>query len=163
MVPNVNSAEEAQDIVQAMRYPPEGRRGVSRAVRAGGYGREFADYFAKANKEVLTVVQIETVEALEDVDAIAGVAGVDVLFVGPSDLSVNLGVPFDLESAKFREAYEKVLMACKENGKTAGILLKKQADIKKAVRAGFGFVGIGSDLGFVCSAAKAALEGTRGR
>jgi 2-keto-3-deoxy-L-rhamnonate aldolase RhmA len=81
MVPYVNSAEEARQAVAATRYPPQGVRGVAKMNRAAGFGEDFDDYFAKANQNLLTVVQVETREAIDNAEAIISVDGVDVLFL----------------------------------------------------------------------------------
>jgi len=83
MVPYVNTAKEARQAAQSMRYQPEGIRGVASSPPACGFGQGFDDYYAKANDNLLTVVQIETVEGVKNADEIAAVPGVDVLFVGP--------------------------------------------------------------------------------
>ncbi len=93
MFPFVSTAEEARKAVSAIKYPPQGRRGVAGIIRATDYGRNWKNYFAEANQASLVVVQIETEEAVANAEAIAAVEGVDVLFVGPLDLSVQLGTP----------------------------------------------------------------------
>src|SRR5262249_18593348 len=92
IVPRVDSAEEAQAAVDAARFPPLGKRGVGPG-RASGYGRTLPEYFAAANEQVIVGVQIESAAAVADVTRIAAVQGVDLLFLGPGDLAVSLGVP----------------------------------------------------------------------
>ena len=145
MVPYVNTEAEARLAVAAMRYPPEGNRGVARSNRAAGFGQSFETYFAEANANLLTIVQIETVEAVENVEAIAAVEGVDVLFVGPLDLSVSLGVPQQNEHPRFRAALQRVVKAAKQAGKAAGILLTAPEQIAPTVADGFTFIAVGSD------------------
>jgi len=101
MVPYVTSAREAEQAAAAMRYPPEGIRGVARFNRACGFGQDFDTYFKQANDHLLTVVQIETKESVERAEEIAAVAGVDVLFVGPLDLSVNMNMAQEFEHPEF--------------------------------------------------------------
>ncbi len=101
MVPYVNTAEEAKQAAEAMRYPPDGIRGVAKFNRACGFGQDFADYFSKANENLLTVVQLETAEAVKNASDIAAVDGVDALFIGPLDLTVNLGVADQYEHPEF--------------------------------------------------------------
>ena len=93
MVPMVNYAEEARRAAAAMRFPPEGVRGVAKMNRSSDFGPGFGDYFQNANSHLFTIVQIETHTAIDHLEEIATVDGVDVLFVGPLDLSVSLGVP----------------------------------------------------------------------
>lgn len=145
MVPYVNTADEARQAARAMRYPPDGVRGVARSNRAAGFGLEFDAYFAQANERLLTIVQIETAEAVENVEAIAAVEGVDVLFVGPLDLSVSLGVPSQSAHPAFRAALARVVAASRAAGKAAGILLPSAEQIAPALTDGFTFVAAGSD------------------
>jgi 2-keto-3-deoxy-L-rhamnonate aldolase RhmA len=152
MVPWVSNAEEARQAVAAMRYPPHGIRGAASFNRACGYGKEFEEYFAKASQDLLTIVQIESSEAVNRAREIAAVDGVDVLFVGPLDLSVNLGAPRQLDRPDFREALNTVIAACHQEGKAAGILLWKREQLEQAITDGFTFVGLGSDGAAVATA-----------
>jgi 2-keto-3-deoxy-L-rhamnonate aldolase RhmA len=145
MVPYVNTAEEARNAAAAMRYPPQGTRGAARFLRANGYGQELAAYFAEANEKLLTVVQIETVEAVSNAEEIAALPGVDVLFVGPFDLSVSMGIPGQMEHPEFRSALKRVIGACSRHGKSPGILLAGAEFIPAAVEDGFRFLAAGSD------------------
>jgi 4-hydroxy-2-oxoheptanedioate aldolase len=149
MIPWVNTADEAQSAVQAMRYPPQGTRGFSSSVRAGGFGRDFKNYSAAANDNVTTIVQIETRTGVDHADAIAAIDGVDVLFVGPADLSLSLGIPSQLEHPLFVSACQTILAACRKHNKRAGILLRKSEQIEKALCDGFSFVAVGTDQGFL--------------
>ena len=158
MVPFVNTADEARLAVQAMRYPPQGVRGMARFTRAAGFGWEFDDYARRANAELLTVVQIETAQAVANAADIAAVDGADVLFVGPTDLSTNLGVPLTWDEAEFRGALQQVVTACRQAGKAAGILLSGPAQVEQAVADGFRFVALGSDGAMVAAGMRAAAE-----
>jgi len=93
MVPMVSNAAEAQAAVAAFRYPPRGIRGVAKLNRACDFGVGFDDYFAHAHEWLVLMPQIETPEGVENAAEIAAVDGVDVLFVGPMDLTTNLGIP----------------------------------------------------------------------
>ena len=118
IVPRVDSAEEAQAAVDAARFPPLGRRGVGPVGRASGYGRTLPDYFAHANEQVVVGVQIESGAAVADVVRIAAVDGIDLLFVGPGDLAVSLGVPFGDD--RVTEAALSVLEAARAAGRATG-------------------------------------------
>ncbi len=128
MFPFVNSASEARRAVQYMKYPPQGTRGVAGTIRATAYGREWNQYFREANDNSLVVVQIETTQAVEAAEQIASVEDVDVLFVGPLDLSVSLGCPGDFTTPVFIDAAERVIAACEKHGKSAGILSRPPLD-----------------------------------
>ena len=144
MVPYVSTVEEATDVVRGMRYPPHGVRGVAASTRAAGFGANFDDYFGRANKDLLTIVQIETQQAVENAADIAQVDGVDVLFVGPLDLSVNLGCPKQFDHPRFRACLASVVEACQQHGKAAGILTNLER-AERDLDDGFTFVAIGSD------------------
>ncbi|MBW1961828.1 MAG: 2-dehydro-3-deoxyglucarate aldolase [Deltaproteobacteria bacterium] len=154
MVPYVNTAEEAELAAEAMRYPPDGVRGVAKFNRACGFGQNFSDYFSKANENLLTVVQVETRKGVENADEIAAVDGVDVLFIGPLDLSVSLGVADNYEHPEFLESMDRVAEACKRHGKAAGILVPRLDYLESWIAKGFTFLVVGSDGGCVANGLK---------
>jgi 2-keto-3-deoxy-L-rhamnonate aldolase RhmA len=158
MVPYVNTREEATQVARSMRYPPEGIRGVASQNRAGGFGFSFPEYFPKANDNLLTVVQIETEQGVENSEAIAGVEGIDVLFVGPLDLSVSMGIPRGFDKPKFRNALAQVVESAHKNGKQAGILLASEEQLEQTVEDGFTFIAIGSDGGLVAAGMRKYME-----
>jgi 4-hydroxy-2-oxoheptanedioate aldolase len=146
MVPFVNTAAEATRAATSVRYPPDGIRGVAGTTRATGFGSRQREYRDEANRNVLTVVQLETPEAVQNARAIAAVPGVDALFVGPLDLSFNLGCPADFDDAAFRTACQTVVSACREAGKAAGILVGPDR-LQQAKDDGFRLIAVGSDGG----------------
>ena len=158
MVPYVTSAEEALQAAKAMRYPPAGIRGVARFNRACGFGQNFDTYFKQANDNLLTVVQIETKEAVDRAAQIAAVDGVDVLFIGPLDLSVNLDMTGKFDHPKFLQAMDKVAAACRKNGKAAGILVPKLDFLESWIAKGFTFLVVGSDGGCVAGGLKSIAD-----
>jgi len=130
MLPRVYTVEQVKAAIQIVKYPPEGQRG--NALNRGHtnfQGGPVLDIMARANQENLTVIQIETKEALEQVDAIAAVPGVDVLFIGPNDLSIALGVAGPPTSPTMVAAIEKVVAACQRHGIYCAIQL---ADVNLA-------------------------------
>jgi 4-hydroxy-2-oxoheptanedioate aldolase len=145
MVPYVQTAEEARRAVAAMRFPPAGIRGVASMNRASGFGLDFEQYFNLANDSLLLIVQIETQQAVDHAPEIAAVEGVDVLLVGPLDLSVNMGMVRQFEHPKFRDALARVATACRQHDKTAGFMLAREDQIPGAKADGFTFLGLGSD------------------
>jgi 4-hydroxy-2-oxoheptanedioate aldolase len=148
LVPFVQNAEEASQAVASTRYPPAGIRGVSVSQRANRYGR-ITDYFQKANDEICVLVQVETSTAVGMVDQIAGVDGVDGVFVGPSDLAAGIGHLGNPKHPEVQAAIGKALEACKKAGKPAGILAFNEDDARGYLDAGFVFVAVGSDLGLL--------------
>ncbi len=119
------------------------------------------NYFEEANEKSLVVVQIETMAAVEASDAIAQVEGVDVLFVGPLDLSVNQGTPNDFTTDRFNAALQHVIAMCRKHGKVAGILSRPEL-VNKHREMGFHFLALGSDSGSVISGYQQALKALRG-
>jgi 2-keto-3-deoxy-L-rhamnonate aldolase RhmA len=155
MFPRIDTPEQAYAALTHLRYPPEGDRGVATYNRACGFGLR-PDALETANDTVVGVIQIESVSALEHVEEIARQPGVDVLFVGPRDLSHALGVPGRVGAPEFRAALERVLEAARAAGVTAGVLAGGREAAEGYVAQGFGFVGVGSDSSFVASAARSA-------
>lgn len=149
MAPYVSTAAEARAAVQAMRYPPHGIRGVAKFHRGCAFGADFEEYYLHGHERLLTVIQIETVEAINNIDAIAAVEGADVLFVGPTDLSYNMGIRDQLDSAQFKETLKKVVDAAKRHGKAAGILVHLPHLVPMVRELGYTFTAYGSDGGAV--------------
>lgn len=149
VVPYVTDALQAHAAVSAMRYPPAGVRGVSKMTRAADFSKSFGTYFAQANEQLVLVVQIETRGAVEQVPAIAAVEGVDVVFIGPLDLTVSLGCMNNFEHPDYKHALKVVVDSCRKEGKAAGILVGDPKQIPPLVEMGFTFIGIASDGGVV--------------
>jgi len=113
MAAQVYSAEQAEEIVKWAKFAPRGYRGLNATCYAGGFGTmPIADYCEQSNKDTFVAIQIETEQSVEECDAIAAIDGVDLLFVGPSDLSQNLGVTGDFFNEKCIDAIDKVSAAC---------------------------------------------------
>lgn len=123
MAAQVRSAEEAEQIVRWTKFYPRGCRGLNTMGWDAQYSTiPAAEFCEKANRENFLAIQIETAEAVEDCDAIAAIDGVDLLFVGPADLSQNLGVTGDFWNEKCIKAIDRVAEACRKHGKTWGVV-----------------------------------------
>jgi 2-keto-3-deoxy-L-rhamnonate aldolase RhmA len=155
--PLVNTAEDAEKVVSFAKYPPVGVRGVA-PRKAADYGLSFKEYLRTANDQTLVVAQIETKEALGNLEGILSTQGVDVAFVGPSDLTMSLGLYDDRSNPKVIEAMKTVIERCKHHGKTPGVLAATPEEVKRAVSLGFKFIGLGSDTRFMIGGAKTYLE-----
>ncbi|MCX7007566.1 MAG: aldolase/citrate lyase family protein [Kiritimatiellaeota bacterium] len=142
MVPHVNTAAEAEALVQAAHYPPRGQRGYSRTVRAHGYGLRSPD----AAPAQLIFAQIETIEAVENARAIAQVAGVDVLFVGPADLNFDLKARPKMAKHSYAACLKQVVAAAASAGKACGILTRDAAELPALRKQGFIWIAVESDL-----------------
>jgi 4-hydroxy-2-oxoheptanedioate aldolase len=129
LFPRADGAAAVHGAVEAVKYAPAGKRGLA-GVRANRYGALPLDqWVVQANADTAVVVQIETAGALNALDTIAALKDVDVIFVGPNDLSQALGVPGHYDEPRYRAAVEKVGAAAKENGKAAGIMLRAAEEI----------------------------------
>lgn len=148
MVPNVRTADQARAIVAAMSYAPAGIRGFSTGHRANQFGR-IKDYHRTARANQLLAVQIECETGVANAAEIAAVEGVDVLFVGPGDLSTNMDAMGSPGADHVQAAIARVLQAARDAGKAAGILAPLKADADRYLRAGFTMVAVGADLGLL--------------
>jgi 2-keto-3-deoxy-L-rhamnonate aldolase RhmA len=157
MFPRLDTPEQVAAAIRHLRYPPDGDRGVATYNRACGFGLR-PEVLETANDSIVAIVQIESVPALENVETIAQLPGVDVIFVGPSDLSHALGVPGQLESAEFRSALERVVAAARAAGIPAGILAHSNEAAQAYLERGFGFLAVGSDSAFIVTAARQAAS-----
>ena len=157
MIPYVETEAQARDAVSFMRYPPLGVRGVADCVRAYRFGEDFKKQFFKLNDELLTVVQIETAAGVEHCEAIAAVDGIDVLFVGPMDLSTNLQMYKAFEDERFLEVLQKIADAAHQSGKAAGILLPNVDCIPLVRKMGFTFIDVATDAHFLLGGLKSNL------
>jgi 2-dehydro-3-deoxyglucarate aldolase/4-hydroxy-2-oxoheptanedioate aldolase len=143
MVPHVNSAAQAEHTVQAAHYAPRGHRGVARTVRACDYGLKPPP---TEGARPIIMAQIETVEAVKHVDEIAGVNGINVLFVGPADLQYDLAHHADPTVGDYASCLQKVSSAAQKAGITAGILLRELSDVPSHRKLGFSHIAVDSDL-----------------
>jgi 2-keto-3-deoxy-L-rhamnonate aldolase RhmA len=160
MCPQINSVEQAEAWVSALHYGPAGSRGIAFFHRGARFGTD-PDPVAAARARTLGIAQIESPEAVEAVEGIAAVDGVDVLFVGPSDLSYSMGIFRQFDHPEFRSAIERVVTAAEGAGKAAGIFLTAVDQIPAAIADGFRMIGLGSDGTFMMKAAAESLAEAR--
>jgi 2-dehydro-3-deoxyglucarate aldolase/4-hydroxy-2-oxoheptanedioate aldolase len=159
MFPRIDTAQQATDAITHLRYPPQGDRGVATYNRACGFGLDIGA-LDRANDEILGIIQIESPEAVANAAAIAAVPGVDVLFVGPRDLSHAMGIPGQVGHPDFLAALGQVLDAARDAGIAAGTLAATPASAAGYVAAGFTFVGVGSDSSILAGAVADAIRAT---
>ncbi len=157
IVPLVNSRAEAERAVNFAMYPPLGTRGTA-GTRASRYGVDSKEYLRTANDEVMVIAQIETIAALDNIDDILSVEGVDVAFVGPSDLTMSLGLIDDRTNPRVAEAMNKVVKACQNRDKIPGVMASSTDEVKSAVERGFRFISLASDVRFLMQGARAFLS-----
>jgi 2-keto-3-deoxy-L-rhamnonate aldolase RhmA len=141
MFPQINTKQDAEKAVKACRYPPQGVRGMG-PRRASFYYTEFSDYVRTANQETLVIVQIETREAVENVEEILSVEGIDVAFVGPGDLSTDMGYisTWPTLEKEVVDALEKVLKVCKARGIAPGLWGGGPEKVNKFIKDGWQFI-----------------------
>lgn len=161
MVPRLNSAAEAAEAVTFLRYPPAGIRGVATRTRGAGLGTRSHAQIREVNDEIVGIVQIESPSALGEADAIAAIDGVDVLFVGPADLTHSLGIAGQFDHPRYAAALDAVAAACRNHGKAAGILVYDTAVVPNLRERGYTVIGIGADGYFVADTATRALAAVR--
>jgi len=161
MTPYVQTAEEAKEIVRFSKYLPMGERGIAASPRCADYSLNFQDYFANANKNLIMVAQIETGKSVDNAEAIAAVDGIDVLFVGPLDLSISTNLRGMFEDDKYVAHLKRVSQAVKNHGKACGILLPNAKWIPLLKELGFTFIACGSDGGYVLNSMKSTLDTLR--
>jgi 2-dehydro-3-deoxyglucarate aldolase len=157
LIPMVESAEEARRAVAATRYPPHGVRGVSTSQRGNRYGT-VDDYFKGINEQICVLVQIESRKGLEAAAEITAVDGVDGVFVGPADLSAALGHLGDPNHPEAQAAIAHIFGIVKAAGKSSGILAPVEADARRYLDMGVGFIAVGSDLGVFRSGTQALRD-----
>lgn len=159
LVPMVNTAAEAREVVQHAKYPPMGNRGAALRRPHNLYAKvNAADYLKQANENTFIVVQAETTTSIENIDEIAAVEGVDCIFVGPFDLSISLGIPGQIDHPREVEAIEKIATACKKHNKIAGILMFDQEILTRWINKDFRFAVYSSDISMLADAASSAVK-----
>jgi 4-hydroxy-2-oxoheptanedioate aldolase len=157
MFPRIDTLEDAERTVAAMHYPTRGVRGVASTTRACGYGANFRPYLAGC-ANILNIVQIESPAALALTDAIARLDGIDVLFVGPFDLSFTMGILGEFDHPDFMEAVRATAESARRHQKHAGILLPVGHPIQRYHLLGYRFIVFGSDAMLLSQAARAAAQ-----
>jgi len=154
IVPMVNSKEDAELAVKAVRYPPKGVRGVGLA-RAQDYGFDFDGYKKWLEKDSIVIVQIEHVDAVKNLKEILSTKGVDGFIVGPYDISGSLRIPGNFKHPEFKKCIEKIMEISKDFKKPAGfhVILPDAKEVKKIMKLGYKFIAISLDtlyLGTLC-------------
>jgi 2-keto-3-deoxy-L-rhamnonate aldolase RhmA len=149
IVPMINTAKDAADVVRFARYPPLGERGAGGLTPHLGFGTtSHVEYVSQANREILVAIQIESQEAIDNIDAILDVSGIDLVFIGPFDLHISLGLTPSLwsDQLKFRTAIAHVLTACQKRGLPYGTLSPNADGVKARLVDGFTFLSMGTDI-----------------
>ncbi|SFN52361.1 HpcH/HpaI aldolase/citrate lyase family protein [Variovorax sp. OV329] len=162
LFPFVQDGHEARQAAASCKYPPLGARGMAAMSRGSRFGT-VKDYFHKANAAVSVVVQIETPTAIDHLEEIAGVEGIDSIFVGPGDLSGAMGHIGDLTHPAVLEAMTQCVKRCHELGKPIGTVGGTPEVVAAYRQAGFDYVGVASDLGLMMRSCANTLSAIRSR
>ena len=158
MVPMVESAEQARQLVRAMRYPPHGIRGVGSGIARSARWSQYPNYLHEANERVCLLVQVETREALRQVGEIAQVDGVDGVFIGPADLAASFGYLGQPAHPEVKDAIEAGIRAIASAGKAPGILCADEALARRYIEVGARFVAVGVDTSLLVKSATALAK-----
>lgn len=161
LIPFVQNAQEARHAAAAAHYPPVGIRGTAGTTRATRYGR-VSNYLKSANEEICVLVQVETRSALDQIEEIAGIEGIDGVFIGPSDLAASLGHIGELQHPENQAAIEEAARRLKKVGKAAGILSVNEDEARRYIDWGYTFVAVGADVGLLARAADALAKRFKG-
>jgi len=154
LVPMVNTADQAQQIVSAAKYPPQGIRGLGTSMARAANWNRTVDYLNLANDQICVLVQIETLEGLQNIEAISNVEGVDGVFIGPSDLSAAMGHIGNPAHADVVAAIENGFDVIQRAGKHSGVLAVTKELAQKYIDAGAKFVGVGVDAALLANATR---------
>ncbi len=157
LVPMVDTAEQARQLVAAVRYPPQGIRGVgARMSRASSFGYR-GDYVHTANQEVCLLVQIESAQALDNIEEIAAVEGIDGMFVGPADLAASLGHTGNPAHPSVKAAVDGALRRIAAAGKPTGIIAFSSEDTQRFLDLDTTFIAVGADAALLAQGARALV------
>jgi 4-hydroxy-2-oxoheptanedioate aldolase len=158
LIPWVETAEQARMLVRAVRYPPEGIRGVGSALTRSSRWTAISDYVEVADREICLIVQVETKTGVDNVEEIAAVEGVDCVFIGPSDLSASMGHRGKPQHPEVLAAMDGVIERTKKAGKAPGILWSEESGVRRFLAQGCLFMAVGSDALLLANTARAVAR-----
>ena len=159
IAPFINTAEQAMELVRAVKYPPDGMRGVG-FCRANGYGAKLEEAVAVSNSESFICVQIEHINAVENINEILSVPGIDAVFIGPYDLSASMGITSLFEHPDYVAATETVLEACQSHGVSPGIHVVQPdvSEVERRYHEGYRFIAYSLDITMLLTSCREGLE-----
>ncbi|MHC4874150.1 MAG: HpcH/HpaI aldolase family protein [Planctomycetota bacterium] len=158
-IPQINSKEDALKVIEFCKYYPLGQRGVCRYVRPADYSlKDKTEYFAEQN-EVAVIIHIEGKEGLESIDEIIEVDGLDVIFVGPYDLSQSLGIPGEVENPILLKEIKMISDKCKAKNKHVGIFTENVDSANKYIEMGVKYISYSVDVGILAQQCEKIVEG----
>ena len=149
-VPKISTEEDAQDVLKATLFHPQGERGMCRYVRAADFTNiDKAEHFGTANDQVLSIIHIEGLEGLKNLSSIIRLDGIDVIFLGPYDLSQSCGVPGQVHHEKVVKRMEEAVTLAKRSGKAVGTFVESVEDAKKWAKIGVQYISYAVDVGII--------------
>lgn len=154
LIPMVNTAEQARQLVQDSLYPPQGIRGLGTSMARAAHWNGIPDYLQKANDEICLIVQVETKQAIDNLDEIIAVKGVDGVFIGPSDLSASMGYVGNPGHPEVVSVVEKAIETIVKAGKAAGVLAVDEKLAKAYAAKGANFIGVGVDASLLATSVR---------
>lgn len=160
-VPNIATPEQATEAVRAVRFHPHGMRGVCRFVRAAEYGRVSKDYYFNMANQAVLILQVEGIEGVNNLDQILAVDGIDVLFIGPYDLSQSVGLPGQVDAKEVEILIEEIFKKANSRGVKLGIFSDSMEKSKKYARQGYAYIAYSVDMNIflsACSKIKSGVE-----
>jgi len=158
-IPQINSKSQAIKAVKSVKYSPQGERGVCRYVRAANYSSmDKFKYFKSANEETMIIAHIEGVEGINNLDEILSVPCIDVIFIGPYDLSQSLGIPGEVNNPLVTERMKEVVLKCKQNKIAVGTFADDIETAKFWVSLGVQYMSFSVDVGILYEATKQIVE-----
>jgi 2-keto-3-deoxy-L-rhamnonate aldolase RhmA len=164
LVPMVNTADQAREIITYAKYPPMGNRGLALSRAHSSYGRPpVAEYLERANETTFIAVQAETTQAIENLESIAATPGIDAVFVGPTDLSVSMGIPGQTNHPKEADMIASVIGICRKQKVIPGIHMSNVDILKDWIDKGMRFITFSSDVDLLTKAASESLSRLRTR
>ena len=159
MVPMINTPEDALKIVNASKYPPQGKRGAGFGFAHDNYiNQSPLSYIEKANNSNINIIQIETKIALENVREIASIGGVDCLWVGHFDLTNFLGIPGDFTSKIYLNAINEIVLAANLYNKSVGIMVNSKEELETYSKLGFNMIAVGTEMNILSESISQILE-----
>ena len=158
LAPMMETEEQAREFAASMRYAPKGTRGMTGIFRASDYNREIDSYLETADEKLLCAVQIESAAGVDNVEKIAATEGIDLLFIGHSDLSMDYGCYKQFSDPRVRTAEKRIIEAASKHGKFTGMVLRPGMDLKQYSASGVNFICTGTDLGLMQTAFRESLK-----
>lgn len=154
MVPRVETREQTEEIVRALKYPPQGKRGVALGIAHDLYRPAGPEFFARSNQETIVIIQVETANAFENLESIVAVPGVDVVWIGHYDLALSMGLPGQFDHPRLLGAMDDLVAVCHKYGVAPGFLPPTQESAAHWVGKGFRMLSLGSDIGVYLDATR---------